>query len=396
MQKGRNPEQPGNELEENVSRGSLRSGRGKRKNTAILKQARPPRKSTFSRTENTKSTAQARKGSQVAADNVPVLNSANEKGLSPFSGALHAILHRNRAEIGRISRELDVAENTIYRWMNGTSDPRHSHLRNLPDVMSEHRQAMIQAINKTFPGVLDMNILASIPEIRVEIYRRVLELVASTADPANCLWQVAQTIFDYALLQLDTEHKGITIIYASFMPPCEDDGTIHSLYEALARGTEPWSPASDSRVFLGSTTLAGSAVMQQRMMRWDSRDEATRLLVEVDTHEASSCAAPVMRGGRVAGALVVSSTQPRFFDDPTACKAVDDLAHLLATALQDKDFYPYTKLKLRPMLSLAEQREILASCYVQRLLSYAREHHVSRAEAEIYVRRDLERQFEQQ
>lgn len=48
------------------------------------------------------------------------------------------------------------------------------------------------------------------------------------------------------------------------------------------------------------------------------------------------------------------------------------------------------------MLSLAEQREILASCYVQRLLNYAREHRVSRAEAEIYVRRDLERQFEQQ
>lgn len=80
MQKGRNPEQPGNELEENVVRGSLRSGRGKRKNTAILKQARPPRKSALSRTENAKSTAQARKGSQVAADNVPVLNSANEKG----------------------------------------------------------------------------------------------------------------------------------------------------------------------------------------------------------------------------------------------------------------------------------------------------------------------------
>ncbi|GHO43841.1 GAF domain-containing protein [Ktedonospora formicarum] len=325
----------------------------------------------------------------------PLVDSADIKTLSPFSSTLRSILHRNRAEIGRIAHEMDVAENTIYRWMNGTSVPRNSYLRALPDVMLEHRQAIIQATNKTFPGILDMAILASVPEIRIEIYRRVHELIATTADPANCLWQVAQTIFDYAILHLDIEHTGISTAYASLMPPCEEDDHIHSLYETMTRGTSPWPAMSETRIFLGSTTLAGAVVTQQRMMRWDSLDEAGRMLVEVDEHEASSCAAPVMRGGRVAGVFVVSSTQSHFFDNPTTCRAIADLAHLLATSLQDKDFYPYTKLKLRPMLNLAQQREILAACYVPRLLAYARENRVSRAEAEIHVRRDLEGQFEQ-
>lgn len=324
-----------------------------------------------------------------------LVENTDEKTLTAFSSTLRSILHRNRAEISRIAREMEVAENTIYRWMNGTSEPRHSYLRNLPDIMPEHRQAIIQAINKTFPNVLDMTILARVPEIRIEVYRRVHELIATTADPRNCLWQVAQTVFDYAILHLDTEHKGISIAYASLMPPRDDDDHIHSLYEALVRGTPPWPSMSDCHIFLGSTTLAGAVVTQQRMIRWDSLDEAAHMLVEADIHEASSCAAPVMRGGRIAGVFIVSSAQPCFFDDPTACRAINDLAHLLAMALPDTDFYPYTKLKLRPMLSLNKQREILADGYVQRLLEYARERRVSRAEAEPYVLRDLEKQFEQ-
>ncbi len=43
-----------------------------------------------------------------------------EENLTLFSNFLRSILRRDRAEITRVAREMDVAENTIYRWMNGS------------------------------------------------------------------------------------------------------------------------------------------------------------------------------------------------------------------------------------------------------------------------------------
>src|SRR5579859_5359347 len=52
--------------------------------------------------------------------------------LSPFSSFLRTILPGNRSEITRLARELDVSENTIYRWMNGrTEEPRPTLLKEL-------------------------------------------------------------------------------------------------------------------------------------------------------------------------------------------------------------------------------------------------------------------------
>src|SRR5436305_1351465 len=70
---------------------------------------------------------------QLPAEPVPASQQPNdeqlaytiaEEDISTFSGLLRSILQRDRAEIARVAKELDVTENTIYRWMNGNSDPR--------------------------------------------------------------------------------------------------------------------------------------------------------------------------------------------------------------------------------------------------------------------------------
>src|SRR5450432_2578891 len=119
------------------------------------------------------------------ASSLPHVNEVNEEKLtyaSPegtstsFSNFLRTILYHDRTEITRVAREMDVAENTIYRWMNGSSEPRATYLKRLPDVLSEHRGNLSYAINQTFPGVLDIQTVG-IREVNKDIYRRVLDLV---------------------------------------------------------------------------------------------------------------------------------------------------------------------------------------------------------------------------
>ena len=329
------------------------------------------------------------------------MNEVNEEQLtyglvedSPtsFSNFLHTILHHDRAEITRIAREMDVSENTIYRWMNGSSEPRAMYLKKLPDVLPEHRGNLSYVINQTFPGVLDMQ-MVGIREVRKDIYRRVLEIIAITTEEDTRFWQVSQAIFEYALLHLDIERHGMAITFARLMPTYEDG--IHSLRESAMRGNAPWPFDIESKAYLGSTTLAGAAVTMQRMLVWNSGGGGDRLQVEVDDYEASACAAPVMRGGSLAGALIVSSILPMFFNDPMACQAVVEYAQLLAEALPERHLQPHTLLTLRPIPELRVHRSQITRSYINRILIYARKYNTSRMEAELRVRREMELEFEE-
>ncbi len=209
------------------------------------------------------------------------------------------------------------------------------------------------------------------------------------------MWHVAQAIFDHALLHLDSERRGMAITYAILMPPREDN-EIHSLYEFIMRGTLPWPHTIESKIYLGSTTLAGAVASSQHMQVWNSEDSNHRHPVEIDNYEASACATPVVRGGNIAGVLIASSTQPGFFNDPMACKAIDEYGHLLTTALCDQDFYSYKLINLRPMPDLIWQREYIRKQFVLQVLSNVRKYGVSRAQADGLVRREMEVKFEKQ
>jgi len=52
-------------------------------------------------------------------------------------------------------------------------------------------------------------------------------------------------------------------------------------------------------------------------------------------------------------------------------------------------------LNLRPMPDLKWQRAEISQSYVQRIMTYARKMGISRQEAEAYVRRDMEAEFEE-
>jgi transcriptional regulator with XRE-family HTH domain len=315
-------------------------------------------------------------------------------GPKPFSVLLGFLIKNDRSEILRIAREIGVSDNTVYRWINGTSEPRASHMQQLLEALSHSYQSLT-----TPSGPLTLTNGRSALhqpgrwDVPKEIYRRVMEQAAITVDDASRRWHIIETIFEYALLHLDPDRHGMALTYARLMPPRED-GMIHSLYEAEMRGQEPWPFALDFKAYLGSTTLAGSAAMLQRVHVWSKKDDEARHPVGLDENEHSSCAAPVMRGGRLAGVLIVSSAQDDFVRESAVPRAIGDYAHLLAAGLQDADFYPVSLVRLVPMPELKWQRERIANTYLNRVVEYARKQCLSFTEAEQKVLQDLEREFE--
>ncbi len=312
----------------------------------------------------------------------------------PFSILLGFLLKNDRSEILRIAREMGVSDNTVYRWLNGTSEPRPGHLQRLLEVLPQSHVSLASFTGASAQqsGRGGAHQLGRW-DVQKEIYRRVMELAAITVDDASRRWHIIETIFEYALLHLDPDHQGMALTYARLMPPRED-GFIHSLYEAEMRGQAPWPFALDFRAYLGSTTLAGAAAMFQRVQVWSARDEGARIPIGLDENERSSCAAPVMRGGRLAGVLIVSSALDDFMRDSAVPRAIGDYAHLLAAGLMDSDFFPVSRIKLVPMPELNWQRERIARSYLNRVVEYARKQCLSFAEAEQKVLQDLERDFE--
>lgn len=313
-------------------------------------------------------------------------------GSGSFATLLGYVIKNDRSEVLRIAREIGVSDNTVYRWLNGAAEPRHSHLMRLLEVLPRSNSFLSPtAGQQTYTGRAT-NHQPGRWDVQKEIYRRVMELAAMTVDDISRRWHVIETIFEYALLHLDPERQGLALTYARLMPP-RTDGTIHSLYEAEMRGQAPWPFALDFKAYLGSTTLAGAAAMLQRVKVWNTKDEA-RTPIGLDENERSSCAAPVMRGGRLAGVLIVSSAQEDFVRNSAIPRAVGDYAHLLAAGLTDSDFYPIPLVRLVPMPELGWQRTKIAQSYLNRVVEYARKQCLSFAEAEQKVLQDLEEEFE--
>src|SRR6185312_8628356 len=67
----------------------------------------------------------------IEANDEQLAYTLEEENLSPFSSLLRITLRHDRSEISRVAREMEVAENTIYRWMSGSSEPRAVHLKRL-------------------------------------------------------------------------------------------------------------------------------------------------------------------------------------------------------------------------------------------------------------------------
>jgi hypothetical protein len=327
------------------------------------------------------------------ADDQELAFTISEDQLSIFSIVLRQALGNNHAQIVRVAKELNIAENTIYRWMNGRSEPRSMHLIGLLEVLPEARTNLIFAINKTFPGVLALTPHTITFELNREVVRTLIEMTAAYPSHETVLEKAQDYIFHHAFLLFGAPHRGLCVTYAELMPP-QHDGRIHTLREAKVEGTFPWAPEYPLKAFYGSATLVGRAASTLRASTWDDIGPEDRLLVEIDESERSACAYPVMRRGGLAGVFMISTNETDLFRDLYACEAVTDLAHLYSLTLPISAFTSPKLLDLHPLPGLARQRDVINTQYQQRLTIYTNLGLMAREESEVQVLKDLELELE--
>jgi hypothetical protein len=84
-----------------------------------------------------------------------------------------------------------------------------------------------------------------------------------------------------------------------------------------------------------------------------------------DGYEVSAAAHPIRFEGRIAGCLLASSTQPKYFSQERL-NLLATFSDLISLAFDEKDFYPASMIELRVIPKPEIQRPILAN-FRQRL-----------------------------
>ncbi len=295
----------------------------------------------------------------------------------------------------RLAGAVGVHPMTLNRWVNKESNPRPQNQRQLLSALPyEQRTRMAALLEEEYLDLSESSISDSLDQIEYPFVMQVLELRATTPDFV-LFWALCNKVFQHALRRLDPERIGMAIRVVLCMPPASD-GKIHSLRESVGQGTMPWQDDLEHEaIFLGAESLAGYAVASCRP---ESVQDLTRATYRIPAyraeHEMSATALPLLYANRVAGCVLVSSTQPNYFVSSSRLSLIADYTKLIALAFKPEQFYPPEWLELRVMPSFDVQRVRLTSFH-QRVMVLTREafatgQSLTRTQAEQHVWQQIE------
>jgi len=206
---------------------------------------------------------------------------------------------------------------------------------------------------------------ASAESIPATLYNRVLHLLCTTSYERR-FWTTCTAVLYDALKRLDPESLGLQLSIQQCMAPAYGNA-VRCLRGRLALGTPPWGGLVEQRRFLGAESLVGFATSIGRQYTIGNIDEMHQLQEHLPEHAMSAVASPIMYIGRVAGCLLVVSTQPGYFYQPALLDLIQSYAQLLVLAFHPEDFYELERLELQPMPSFQVQQSYLSSIQ-QRIL----------------------------
>jgi hypothetical protein len=302
----------------------------------------------------------------------------------------------NPAERDRIANEIGVHFVTLTRWVSGDSSPRPHNLRQLLHALPQHqRTQLLPLIEDILPNASDFETDTSAQEIPYKFIMEVFETRASTPDLLR-FWSITRLVLQRALSHLDPERVGMAITVVRCMPPHPLDSRIRSLRESVGLGTPPWGgDLEEKALLLGAESLAGHVTVSCRLGQiGDLRTNKTFLPAYQSENEVSAVACPIMYACRVAGCLLLSSTQPNYFQSESRLSLIRGYTHLVSLAFEPQEFYDPSSIDLRIMPPPNVQQNYLVS-FRQRVLrlmqdSSSTEHRLASTEAEQQVWSQLE------
>jgi len=206
---------------------------------------------------------------------------------------------------------------------------------------------------------------ASPESIPVALYNRVLHLLCTTTYERR-FWTTSLAVLNDALKRLDPDRLGLQLSIQQCMAPAYGS-TVRCLRARLALGTPPWSELVEQRRFFGAESLVGFATSIGRQHTMMTINEKQWLPDHLPEHAMSAVASPIMYAGRVAGCLLVASTQPGYFSQPALLELIQNYAQLLVLAFHPEDFYNLEHIELQPMPTFKVQQSYLSTIQ-QRIL----------------------------
>lgn len=276
-----------------------------------------------------------------------------------WSSILQGII-KSTAERQRLSAALGVTSMTLSRWASGESKPQRPHLIHLLQVVHPNqRQELLEALSQQYPDLqLDDNSSENIPS---EFFARILNIRTTTTESLR-FWRISEEVLKQTLHQLDPNRLGMAVKLVQCMPPRPEDGKIRSLRERAGKGSSPWTADLDHDVlFLGLESLSGYAVEVRHIVSDDDLRLGGKTVPAIqDSYEISAAAHPIRFEGRIAGCLLASSTQPRYFSQQRL-NLLATFSDLISLAFDNDDFYPASLIELRVMPKPEIQRPILAN-----------------------------------
>lgn len=259
----------------------------------------------------------------------------------------------------RLVKELQISPVTLLRWVDGKSEPRQHNLQQLLNALGlphrEHMSALLPDMEKINDIVLSgQNALSQ--AVLSDIYERVLRVRATTSGQLR-FWSLCQLILQHALGQLDPEHHGMSIWVIACMPLSGPYQKVRSLRGSVGLGTPPWMHNLEHEaMFLGAESLVGDVVTRcHPAIIQDVHKEHHLLFSSRGEQETSVAMYPLLYVGRVAGALMVSSTVVDYFLPESRTELIQHYANLITLAFASSDFYEPDQIALEMMLPYAEQ-----------------------------------------
>jgi GAF domain-containing protein len=295
----------------------------------------------------------------------------------------------NPAERERVAAALGVHPYTITRWIEGLSQPRPQYLSKLPDLFPDYRQALTEQLQiELFPGLPPPAAEHPSSEFPTEILARVLDAYATITGPFR-QWQIRHLVLERAVERLDPDRVGIEVSVVVCVPPV-GDAPVRSLCEILAVGTPPWQTGIERRLFfLGAESLCGWTVGSgQPGVVQDIHKPGTLPLLR-SQHEQSAATWPLQRKGKLAGCLLVVSTQVEYFSR-SLLAAIEIVANALALSFEEHEFYEISRIALREISPTHQQTDL--AHFRQRVTQLRRvqDYSLSIAEAEKRVFQQIE------
>jgi transcriptional regulator with XRE-family HTH domain len=300
----------------------------------------------------------------------------------------------------RIATALGINPATLTRWAANETNPRQQNLRELIRALPQQRKELIQLIQLEFPEfeadskVLDQE--DSLTTIPAAFYSRVLDSFVTTRRSQR-FWTVCNLVLNQALGQLDPNSLGMAITVAQCLPPSQG-GKVRSMREVTGRGTPPWQfTLTREALFLGIESLAGYAITKGRTFTVENRMNRLGFYpVRWEPWEESAVVSPIWFEYRIAGCLVVSSTQANYFL-PFRQNLIEQYAKLMTLAFEPEDFFKQEDIQLMIMPD-RELQQTKVSNFRQRLSSVLLEvgrnqQTIDIEQSELLVWQQLEEEF---